>query len=128
MPKKPTKKSSIRDRAKKAQTTSKSSKRIIKNTTSKITGTVGKTKSKLSKEFNIPLPNNRLGRFLSKRGRLLPKFITESWGELRDVTWPNKKETYRLTVAVFVFSIVFGLIVALLDIGLDKVFKEIILK
>ncbi len=80
-----------------------------------------------SKEYSIPTPNNWLGRLLSKRGRLVPKFFKESWVELKKVTWPNRKETYRLTVAVFIFSIIFGVLVAFLDVGLDKLFREVII-
>lgn len=128
MAKNNTKKISMREKAKKSRATTKKSRRVIGRGASKVSSSARTANAKLKKEFHIPLPNNKLGRFLSRRGRLMPKFITESWGELKDVTWPSKNETYRLTVAVFVFSIVFGLIVAFLDVGLDKIFKELILK
>jgi hypothetical protein len=50
-----------------------------------------------------------------------------AWKELRQVTWPGRKETRQLTLAVFVFATVFGLMVTLTDYGLDKVFKKVIL-
>lgn len=56
---------------------------------------------------------------------LLFKFFREAWQELRQVQWPNARETYRMTVAVFIFSLVFGAIVAATDYGLDKVFKKV---
>jgi preprotein translocase subunit SecE len=59
---------------------------------------------------------------------LVPKFLREAWREVRQVTWPGKKETARLTLAVFIFSIIFGAFVAAVDYGLDKLFKEVILK
>ena len=43
------------------------------------------------------------------------------------VTWPSGKQTRALTFAVIVFSIVFGALVALVDFGLDKLFKKVIL-
>jgi preprotein translocase SecE subunit len=55
-------------------------------------------------------------------------YIRNSWKELRQVTWPTKKESRRLTVAVIIFAIVFGSLVAVVDYGLDKIFKRILLK
>lgn len=95
-------------------------------------GVVSKPLSKArrigSREYYLPLPDNRLGRFLNKRRRLIPKYFRESWQELRQVTWPGRKETWKLTLAVFIFAIAFGLLVAVVDYGLDKLFKNIILR
>ncbi|HSH18184.1 MAG TPA: preprotein translocase subunit SecE [Candidatus Saccharimonadales bacterium] len=57
---------------------------------------------------------------------LLPPYIRNSWRELRLVTWPDRRKTFRLTYAVIVFSVAFGLIVFGVDSVLDRVFKEII--
>ncbi|HSH55194.1 MAG TPA: preprotein translocase subunit SecE [Candidatus Limnocylindrales bacterium] len=73
----------------------------------------------------------KLGRFRVFRliGRiLLPYYVRNSWKELRLVTWPNRRTTWRLTYAVITFSIAFGLVVAGVDFVLDKLFKELILK
>lgn len=59
---------------------------------------------------------------------IVPRYLRNAWRELRFVTWPNRKETLRLTSAVIVFSIVFGVLIAITDYGLDKVFKKVILK
>lgn len=62
-------------------------------------------------------------------GRILGlRLIRNSWRELRTVTWPAPKESFRLTGAVIVFAIIFGAFIALVDYGLDKVFKQILLK
>ncbi len=55
-------------------------------------------------------------------------YIRNSWKELKQVTWPTKKESRRLTLAVIIFSIVFGILIAVVDYGLDKIFKRILLK
>jgi preprotein translocase SecE subunit len=55
-------------------------------------------------------------------------YFKNSWKELRKVTWPGRRETWKLTMAVFMFAIVFGTMIALVDYGLDKVFKRLILK
>lgn len=53
--------------------------------------------------------------------------IRRSLQELKLVTWPDWKLSWRLTWAVLVFSVFFGVIVAVVDFGLDKLFKQLIL-
>lgn len=79
------------------------------------------------KEFHIPLPDNRVGKILKKRIRFLPKFVHEAWEEIKQVTWPNRRDTTRLTIAVFIFATIFAVIVGALDFVLDKAFKELII-
>ena len=59
---------------------------------------------------------------------IVPRYLRNAWKELRQVTWPNRLETLRLTTAVIIFSVVFGILIAITDFGLDKVFKKVILK
>lgn len=59
---------------------------------------------------------------------LVPRYFRNSWHELRLVTWPTKRESRRLTFAVMCFAVIFGVIIAIVDYGLDKVFKRILLK
>jgi preprotein translocase SecE subunit len=59
---------------------------------------------------------------------LVPPYVRNSFRELKKVTWPNWRETWRLTFAVLIFSIVFGAVIAGIDYGLDKLFKEVLLK
>ena len=68
----------------------------------------------------------RVVRFIAKIIGL--KYVAESWKELKQVTWPTWKESRRLTVAVMIFSVIFGLLIAIVDFGLDKLFRQIILK
>ena len=79
-----------------------------------------------------------LGRKLAKVGRLKPfkilgkilwpTYFRNSWKELRQVTWPTRRETWQLTLAVIIFSVIFGVIIAVVDFGLDKAFKQLIIK
>ena len=65
-------------------------------------------------------------RFL---GRILGfSYVRSSAQELKQVTWPTKREGRRLTTAVIIFSVVFGALIAVVDYGLDKVFKQLFLK
>jgi preprotein translocase SecE subunit len=58
---------------------------------------------------------------------LLPAYVRNSWIELKQVTWPNWKQSRQLTVAVLIFAIIFGVTVAGVDYVLDKAFRHIIL-
>lgn len=71
-------------------------------------------------------PVRFVGRIISKV--LFLNYFKGAWDEVREVTWPSRKETRQLTQAVFAFAIVFGLIVTIVDYGLDKIFKNILLK
>lgn len=68
-------------------------------------------------------------RFMRFLGKVLGiSFIANSWKELRLVTWPTMKQSRQLTVAVIIFSVIFGALIAVVDYGLDKLFKQVILK
>ena len=75
---------------------------------------------------NIWRPFRAVGQFI---GRIIfPKPLRRSFSELRQVTWPNRKQTLQLTSAVIMFSVVFGVVVAIFDAGLDKLFKQVIIR
>lgn len=59
---------------------------------------------------------------------IVPPYFRNSWKELRQVTWPNFPTAMRLTFAVIAFAVVFGVVVAFLDFGLDKLFKQVLIK
>jgi preprotein translocase SecE subunit len=92
----------------------------------KTSGTLKKTK----------LTSNPVTRFIAKIGRfvkrvlrwLVPNYFIDSWREVRLVTWPSRKETWRLTLAVFIFALIFGAMVSGVDKVLDLLFKKVILK
>ena len=66
-------------------------------------------------------------KFFSKSRSLTPRYFSNAWKELRQVTWPGFKETWRLVFAVFIFAIVMGASIAALDYGLEKLLREVIL-
>lgn len=71
-------------------------------------------------------PVRFVGRTLNKI--LLIDYFMLSWKEIKLVTWPGKKETTQLTIAVFIFAIGFGVLIAIIDFGFSKLFEEVILK
>ena len=79
------------------------------------------------KEFYLPMPDTRLGRFLNKRRSLTPRFLKDAWNELRQVTWPSNKETLKLTFAVMMFALVFGGLIWVTDYGLENLFRKVLI-
>ncbi len=71
-------------------------------------------------------PARFVGRILAKV--FFVKYFKEAWGELREVTWPDRRETRQLFFAVIAFAIVFGALVSTVDYGLDKIFRKILLQ
>lgn len=102
------------------------------NQTPKKRGVIGLTFRYISTPFRfIGRPLAKLGRFKVIRfiGRIIwPMYFRKSWKELRQVTWPKRRESIQLTGAVLVFSAIFGVVIALVDFGLDKLFKQVLLK
>ena len=84
----------------------------------------------------VRLPDNKATRPVRKTGRgitkvagwIMPSYFLNSWHEVRQVTWPGRKETWRLTGAVFIFAIVFGAMVTIIDKILNAIFRDVVLK
>jgi preprotein translocase SecE subunit len=59
---------------------------------------------------------------------IVPPYFRSSWAELKLVTWPNWTQSRKLTSAVVIFAVIFGIVIAVVDWGLGKIFKQLILK
>lgn len=117
----------VRQRAEKAETPREP--RKVRKVASTATGSLKTVGSVGRKQYHlIKLPDNKVGRFFGKSRKFTPGFLRNAWAELRQVTWPDRRETYKLTAAVLIFAIVFGGIIAITDYGLDKLFRQLLLK
>lgn len=91
---------------------------------------IGRAIGKIFRPFRFVLrpfqtrPMRFIGRILAKI--FLINYIRDSWRELRQVEWPSRRETTKLSIAVFVFAIALSLVIAALDFVLDKVFRQIL--
>jgi preprotein translocase SecE subunit len=113
----------------------KASSKAKQNPIFKLLGAIGNTIIKVVKKIFRPFrfllkpfktkPARFIGRLISKIFFL--KYFVASWRELRQVTWPNRKQTAQLTLAVFVFAIILGTFIAITDFGLSKLFERILL-
>lgn len=45
----------------------------------------------------------------------LGRYLRDSWRELRQVRWPNRKATWKMTLAVLVYCAIFIIFIMLLD-------------
>jgi preprotein translocase SecE subunit len=115
----------VRQRAEKAKAENPKPQRIKKVATA----AASPVKKLHLPDNGLTRPIKSVGRFLKKvLGWLVPKYIINSWREVRLVVWPSRKETWRLTGAVFIFAIVFGALVAGVDKILDMIFKSFVIK
>lgn len=68
-------------------------------------------------------------KFIRRIGKIIfPEYFRSSWRELKLVKWPSWKQSRQLTFAVIVFAFIFGVTIAIVDYGLDKLFRDILLK
>ena len=54
---------------------------------------------------------NRIGNFFKGIG----KYFKEVWGEVKQLTWPTKKELINYCLAVIAFCALMAIIIGLLD-------------
>jgi preprotein translocase subunit SecE len=53
------------------------------------------------------------------------RYVSESWSELKKVTWPTREQVRNLTVLVFVISGVFGVYIGFFDLIFSRVLRFI---
>jgi len=117
----------VRERAERAaNTANKQPKQSrIRKVTSRATSPLRKVSGKVAR-IKIWKPFKFAGRIIARV--LVPPYIRNSFHELRLVSWPNRKQTFQLTFAVLLFATAAGLLIAVFDFGLDKLFKQVILR
>lgn len=107
--------------AKKQQTVRERTKAAPKQRGRRIRSTARKASWPIRKLAFLKKPLKFLGRFV-------PGFFKGAWHEIRLVTWPNARQTMQLTLAVFIFAVVFAAIVGALDYVIGEIFKEVIIR
>lgn len=45
----------------------------------------------------------------------LGRYLRDSWHEIRQVRWPNRKLTWKMTLAVFIYCAIFMVFILVLD-------------
>lgn len=87
-----------------------------------------KNESVLQKRVDLPA-KGKLGKSvrIPRWIRAIGRYFAGSWRELRQVTWPTRKATWGMTFAVIVFTLAIAVVILLLDIGFEELFKRILL-
>lgn len=118
------KQESMREKSAKAATRSAKPRRL-KSTASAIRRPLSAARRIAKKEYYVVKPRESgFKGFLTKKRRWTPGYFRSAFKELRQVTWPSRRESWKLVVSVFLFSIIFGSLIAVVDFGLDKLFKQ----
>ena len=74
-------------------------------------------------KFHAPKWLKVIGKPFAPAGR----YIAGSYQELRQTKWPNRKSTWKLTLAVIIFSVFFAALILAFDALFDFIIKEVIL-
>ena len=53
------------------------------------------------------------------------RYVKGAWYELRQVRWPDRRETWKMTGALLAFTLFFVVVILLLDAGFSELFKLI---
>lgn len=54
------------------------------------------------------------------------RYLRDSWRELRQVRWPNRKTTWKMTLAVIVYTLTLFLLIGLLDALFKFIFNKVL--
>ncbi len=73
------------------------------------------SKFRIPRLRRIKRPDEKAGYFLG------------AWHELRQVRWPNRPETWSLTLAVILFSLFFAGLILGLDYLFNELFRKVLL-
>ena len=58
----------------------------------------------------------------------LVDYLSASRAELAKVSWPNRRQTVRLTFIVIIFSVVVAAILGVMDLGFSWLLQNVIIK
>ena len=96
--------------------------RVIKDTSGPKRQTPAKKTKKPSGKEQPRLP--RPLRVLFKPFIATGRYFKLSWMELRQVRWPNRRTTWKLTATVIVYCVLFAAVIMLLDMLFQFIFNK----
>jgi preprotein translocase SecE subunit len=54
------------------------------------------------------------------------RYVKGSWHEIRQVRWPNRKLTWKMTLSVIIYVIIFAVVIMLLDALFAFLFNQLL--
>ena len=86
-----------------------------------------KIKSKKLAEKKMAKSDNGKKPFILFRPFVyLWRYLRDSWREIRQVRWPNRKATWKMVLAVIAYTALFVVIISLLDLFFSWLFNLIL--
>ena len=88
-----------------------------------------KLAAKKAKKASGEKSKNPLIRFLlfiTTPIRAFFRYLAESWQELKQVRWPNRKMTWKLVFAVILYTVIFAAIIMVLDALFTLLFNNLL--
>ena len=86
-----------------------------------------KKQKRAEKELNHGKASNEKKPFILIRPFVyLGRYLRDSWRELRQVRWPNAKATWKMVLAVIVYTALFMIFIFLLDLFFTWLFNIIL--
>ena len=118
-------------RIKAADKTSLANDKTTKTSSAEKSATAVKNKAKTVKVKQHTMPKwlriiTTPFHLIFKPFAMLGRYIHDSWLEIRQVRWPNRKATWKMVGAIFIYSAFFIILVALLDALFNFIFSKII--
>ena len=106
-------------------------KKSLKNTKklAKLEKKAEKLAAKKAKKASGEKSKNPLIRFLlfiTTPIRAFFRYLAESWQELKQVRWPNRKMTWKLVFAVIIYTVIFAALIMVLDALFTLLFNNLL--
>lgn len=106
-------------------------KKSLKNTKklAKLEKKAEKLAAKKAKKASGEKSKNPLIRFLlfiTTPIRAFFRYLAESWQELKQVRWPNRKMTWKLVFAVILYTVIFAALIMVLDALFTLLFNNLL--
>ena len=54
------------------------------------------------------------------------RYVRDSWREIRQVRWPDRKLTWKMTLAVIIYVLIFATVIMLLDVFFTFLFNKLL--
>jgi preprotein translocase subunit SecE len=68
-----------------------------------------------------------LSKQAAKTGKFRFSFFKDIYDELKKVTWPSRKDGFRLTLMVIILCVVMGIFLGAIDLGFSELIKAVFL-
>ena len=90
------------------------------------TEVVKPTEKKVVEKDKKPVKDKKKTFILFRPFCALGRYIRDSWREIRQVRWPNRKATWKMVFAVLIYTALFVTILVLLDLLFQFIFNTIL--